>query len=316
MRFIVCLLALASPGWALDTVRVVQSGRPFTAFTQIPIMDRGYLFFITHNSPELDAYTPDGRLYFATVIQGPDGAVPQITDAAIDDRGNVAVSFVYGSIQTLFQGGLAFLDASGKQTATLSTGRYQTSHLCFSSGGSLWTRGWQRSVTANRSDSEDYFIIRRYDTQGRQTGGFVKRSSFPPGLSPGGAWGGRWGIRASGDRIGALMMSGQNSQRLVWLELDTSGKELGRWTLPPGHTSGMAFTRDAVYAVNTTSDRDHRTSVWELDTLDKATSTWKPVSKVEYSWDHPCDCGILMTADGDDLIFAKTGGSTLEWIRP
>jgi len=56
--------------------------------------------------------------------------------------------------------------------------------------------------------------------------------------------------------------------------------------------------------------------VWELDAFDKDSSTWKPLSKVEYSWDNPCNCGMLMDADGEELVLAKQSGATLEWIKP
>ena len=176
--------------------------------------------------------------------------------------------------------------------------------------------GQRDAVKTDHEDRQDYLIIRRFNMQGRETGAFVMRSSFPPGLSPGGPWGGLWGIRAAGDRIGAFMYSGKNGQPLVWLELDSSGNEQGRWTLPAGSTGGRAFTKKALYAVKLKSDQEKRVAVWELDALDKDTSAWKPVSKVEYSWDNLRDGGMLMDADGEELVLAKEGGAILEWIKP
>lgn len=316
VRWLIASFACVSIAWGVDSVRIVHSGRPFAPETVLPVMNRGYLFFINRSSPELDVYAPTGQLAFATTIQGPSGAIPNLTDAAIDDQGRVAVAIVYSGAKAV-EGGIVLLDAAGKQTGLISTGRYMPSHLCFGPGAAIWTRGWQRdAIKTDREDRQDYFIIRRFSVQGQETGAFVKRSSFPPGLSPGDPWGGLWGIRAAGDRIGAFMYSGNTSERLVWLELDSSGNEQGRWTLPPGSTVGRAFTKKALYAVNQKSDREKRVTVWELDALDKDTSAWKPVSKVEYSWDHLRNCGMLMDADGEELVLAKEGGAILEWIQP
>lgn len=176
-------LFLATSAWSLDPIRAVQSGRPFAPDTVAPIMNRGYLFFITHSSPELDAYTPTGQLAFATIIRAPGDAIPSLSDAAVDDQGRFAISFVYRDKTGVLHPGIALLDASGKQTSSFFTGLYQPSHLCFGPDGSIWTTGWQRDPALVESeDRQDYFLIRRFDLEGNQTGAFIKRSSFPAGL--------------------------------------------------------------------------------------------------------------------------------------
>jgi hypothetical protein len=281
-------------------------------------MDRGYLFFLTGNSPELDVYTPDGQLAFATTIQGPNGTAPSLFESAINDHGTVAVAVAYKDAGRKTNGAILLLDGAGKQTGLISTGRYMPTHLCFGPDAQIWTTGWQRDAEkAEREDRQDYSIVRRFDvTTKQQTSGFVPRSSFPPGLAPGSPFGGRWMIRAAGDRVGMLLMSGQNSRRLVWLELDSAGVEVGRWTLPATHTDGVAFSSRGLYAVTRTLNKEQRSTVWQLNQLDKTTSAWKSVAKTEYSWDQKTDYGNLLGADGDQLVLAKDLGATLEWVKP
>jgi hypothetical protein len=318
VRCIAVLFIVAVPGWALDSVREVHSARPFAAYTAMPVMDRGYLFFITGNSPELDVYTPTGQLAFATTIQGPDGAAPSLFESAIDDHGTVAVAIAYKDAGRKTNGAILLLDGTGKQAGLISTGRYMPSHLCFDPDGQIWTTGWQRDAEkTEHEDRQDYSIVRRFDASTKQqTGAFVPRSSFPRGLSPGGAWGGQWMIRAAGERVGMLLMSGQTSEKLVWLELDSSGAETGRWTLPSTHTDGVAFSPRGLYAVTRTLNEEQRSTVWALNQLDKTTSAWKPVAKAEYSWDQKTDYGNQLGADGDQLVLEKDMGATLEWVKP
>jgi hypothetical protein len=105
---------------------------------------------------------------------------------------------------------------------------------------------------------------------------------------------------------------------MVWLELDDSGKELGRWTLPAEHTDGMAFRGDQLYSVTSTWNRGERTNVWMLNQLDRTTSKWHPV--VTKEWTEPGGApgmfGVLIDADGDNLVMARQSGSVLEWIKP
>jgi hypothetical protein len=192
-------------------------------------------------------------------------------------------------------------------------------HLCFGLDSTIWASGLQRDAARRDiEDEQDYMIVRRWNAQGELTGSFVQRSSFPPGLSPGGGFGGLWGIRASRGRVGMRLFSGKSSERMVWLELDDSGKELGRWTLPAEHTDGMAFRGDQLYSVTSTWNRGERTNVWMLNQLDRTTSKWHPV--VTKEWTEPGGApgmfGVLIDADGDNLVMARQSGSVLEWIKP
>jgi sugar lactone lactonase YvrE len=276
-------------------------------------MDHGWLIFLDHNVSTMYVQRPDGTPAYTATVRVPSGARPSLMDAAIDAQGRAAVGIAYPGGESGFEGSIVLLDPSGNQTAIYSTGRYLPSHLCFDPDGAIWTAGWQRDlVKMDMEDEQDYAVIRRFNARGEQTGAFVKRSTFPfPGLQPGAPTGGRWGIRWSRDRIGAYVESGQTSERMVWLELDRSGKEVGRWTLDGEHANGLAFAGGELYSAVSVK-KDETTWVSNLVKLDRATGHWQALSSSE----SPEGWGIVMDADGDQIVLAMDHGRTYQWVKP
>jgi hypothetical protein len=292
--------------FAYEPVKTVQSGRPFAGESPLPHVNRGYVFWIDH-SAVMSVYGPSGQSLYTVEVKGPNGPAFDIHDAAADDSGSVAATISFEDRDTGYQGGVAILDSTGNQVKLIRTGRYAPVHLGFGRDGSIWTIGWQRDAAdSGMDDTQDYKVIRRFNRQGEQTGAFVDRSSFPrPGLSPGGYCCGLWGIRASGDKIGAWMTSGETSERMVWLELDGSGKELGRWTLPPQNEhNGTAFAGGELYSIQQPAQGEY-----VLSRFERKTSTWKSLRSDGFD-------AILMDADGDELILAKDRGAVYEWVKP
>ena len=109
-----------------------------------------------------------------------------------------------------------------------------------------------------------------------------------------------------------LVISGE-----VWLELDDSGKELGRWTLPAVRTQGIAFTGDDLYSVTSTWDHDTDTTVWHLNRLNRKTGQWVQILTKELADASARQSfGILMDADDETLVLAREDGRILEWMKP
>ncbi len=312
-RILAVAASLGAVAFAYEPIKVVHSARPFSDGVALPVMDHGWLIFLDHNSPTMYVQRPDGTPAYWATIEVAGSVRPFLNDAAVDAQGRVAVAVAYRGGETGADGAIVLLDASGKQSATQSTGRYLPEHLCFDPDGTIWTAGWQRDlVKMDRDDEEDYGVIRRFNGKGEQTGAYVNRSTFPrPGLEPGTGHGGRWGIRWSRDRIGAYLMSGQTSERMVWLELDRSGKELGRWTLDGVHSNGLAFADGELYS---DIERQMNETTWvnNLAKLDRTTGHWQVLAESlnRNVW------GIVMDADGDSIVLAQEHGRTYEWVKP
>ena len=274
-----------------EPARVVTFGRSYLS-DPLPASDKGYLLFLDHSNG-VEVWGPDGQLAFQTRVNNPLSSY--VMSAAIDRDGSVAVGLAYDR-----SGGIAVLDRSGKQVRFTETGRYLPAHICFDSNHNLWTFGWQRDgVQSDAEDAEDYMLFRKYSPDGKQLGAFVSRSLFPrPGLSPGSPSGGLWRLRVSDDRVGAVAYAGRTSETHEWIELSLEGRLIGRWKTGPGKSGGMAFTSSNALCRQRI---DHELS--QLECFDRESKAWKPSGN-----DSPY-FGILLGADGNDLIFGSNGGN-------
>jgi len=130
---------------------------------------------------------PDGTFAFNKNIELPGGIQPVVRDLDFDTGGSAAVAAsAQGSSGFIL--GILRLDRTGRQTGFIDTGRYCPASIAIASDPSIWTLGWQ--IAADRPpypDRQDYMIVRRYSTDGREDKGFLPRSSFPAGLEPGSA---------------------------------------------------------------------------------------------------------------------------------
>jgi hypothetical protein len=310
-RALLCT-ALAWQAFAAGTVvREVAGGRVF-GHDPLPLLDKGYLFFLRPSSPELSLYDPNGQLVFNAVAQGPQGQRVHLNSAAIDTNGTVVATASYDGAPHGYGGALIFLDRSGKQTRAFTTDRYTPVHVCFGSDHSVWTLGWQRDAADNqREDREDYSLVRKYSAGGKELGAWMRRSSFPPGIAPGSAALGPWGIRAVQDRIGLRVHPGNVAGNPEWIELDLNGNLIGRWPLGRDTGGGTAFTRDA--RLYTLFARPTGKALrWRLAVFDRATSSWRETEDVSEA----AEQGFLLGADGDNLVFARYNGRSLVWFAP
>jgi len=274
----------------------------------LPAFDKGRLIFI-NMSGGIALYGRDGKLIYDITVKPPKGgAVGGVMSAAIDTDGTAVAAVGYAGAPHGFGGGLAFLDPAGKQTRFVETDRYMPAHICFAPDHSIWSFGWQRDLLHNElADSEEHFVFRRYSRDGAETGQFLPRSSFPPGLSPATVSVGLWKIRAAHDRIGALAFLHSEGRQPEWIELDLRGNLIGRWKLPALPRGGLGFTASGGLYVRLPEAR--------LAVLDRNTAVWTPLDVDFPPGERP---GILLGAEGDDLVFsvASPGNIRMRWLRP
>jgi hypothetical protein len=79
----------------------------------------------------------------------------------------------------------------------------------------------------------------------------------------------------------------------LWVEMDLTGTETGRWAVPPNREPVAMTDRGNIYASTGNG----------LSTLDRATGSWKAVPR------SPRD--ILLGAEGNVLVFAVRGTSRI-----
>lgn len=261
-----------------------------------PSFFKGYMYWAGRELFRI--YTPDGHQ--APPVSPSRGTAEAI---AVDTDGTLAIAW-----NTPAAGGIDIRDSSGALVRTIQTGPYWPTQLAFAEDHCLWSLGWKIIGRPLNLGRDDYMIVRKFLPNGEQAGAFLPRSLFPDGLEPGGP-----DVRPSNcivfshDRVGLLVMSGMDSGKTEWLELDLNGNLTGRWRTD-------SFTNDRRVAL--TSDNHvfvyHRSQNGRtpyLLTLDRNTSTWQPVPSPP--------SGYLAGADGDALIFADytAGPIQLRWYQ-
>jgi hypothetical protein len=267
----------------------------------IPAFYKGYIYWAGREP--LRIYAPDGRLVY---IPEPRGTVEAI---AADTDGAVALAW-----HAEAAGYINLHDASGALVRTIATGRYLATHLAFAEDHSLWSLGWQvrYAKPPMMPDTADYMIVRRYLPNGDQAGAYLPRSLFPRGLEPGmDSWQRSNSITVGHDTIGLWVTSGMDSNKTEWVELDLHGNLTGRWRLDPfSYEIRVAFASDGhIFVQHANMDAKTRAVTYSLLTLDRASSTWRPIPSAP--------SGKLVGAEGETLIFADfgTGPIHLRWYQ-
>ncbi len=284
---------------ASDPVREVTSLAARAGNQLVPAFYNGYIYWVglAGDDSQLTIYAPDGHLAFCFETQN--GVVENI---ALDTDGSVAVAW-----QSQKSAGIDFRDSAGTLTRTIQTGRYVATHLAFAEDYSLWSLGWQRDAAdGTRADRRDYMTVRKYGPDGKESGAYLPRSSFPPGLEPGmPSWQRSNSIVVAHDRVGLWADSGDNDGKTEWVELDLTGVLLGRWRLDEfSYSPRVAPTTDGHLFVQ---DQDSKTHAHRLYKLDRASSAWQEV-------DAP-PSGRMEGADGNALVFSDIhlGPMHLRW---
>jgi hypothetical protein len=283
--------ACAASGPVREAVSPAILGRAMPAFYN------GYLYSLEPRHV-VNLFAPDGSPPLTLVIPGHGNGKVNVESVAVDTDGSLAIAWA-----DLPDAGIDLRDAMGNLIRTIDTGSYIASHLSFDANHAVWSLGWQHTPD-QREDSQDYMIVRKYSPEGKETGAYLPRSLFPPGLAPGMQ---EWQTRrifANSDRVGVEAVSGKVGNQREWVELDLNGNVTGRWKLDPSDKfPGVALTSDGQIYVHR---YDRAAKSWRVFRLDRASATWLPVAAPDAE---------LYGADGDQMVFAEwpDGVMHLSW---
>jgi hypothetical protein len=283
--------SLAASGPARETVSPAILGRLMPAFYN------GYLYSV-QPSHILNLFDPDGRARLTLAIPGHGNGKVNVQSVAIDADGSLAVSWFDPP-----SAGIDLRDPLGSLIGNIDTGTYIATHLSFDNNHALWALGW-KFIAGPREDPQDYKILRKYSPEGQETGAYLARSLFAPGLPPGmREWQARR-IYATADRVGLEVVSGNTGRHREWVELDLNGELTGRWKLDPSDQfPGTALADNGQVYVHR-YDREAKT--WRVFRLNRASSTWQAVASPNAE---------LYGVDRDQLVFAQwpDGQMHLSW---
>ena len=272
---LLCVVMVSATSAASDADVVIQGNMsPLNIF---PTFDHGYL--ATYGRDGIAVYAADGSLAME-IVRPTDGS---FVNADIDSDGSVVVAVERRGPRN---GSIAIFSPKGSAIGEILTSPYRPSQVCFAPDHSIWALGDEDLLPEN--ERTNYFLLRHYSPSGELLGEFFPRASFPADAYPGPRVG-FWGLRIDGGRIGVKLDRAAPNKRLLWLESDLDGKEIGRWAAPLGGEPAALTASGAVYAESGT----------EITVLDRATGSWKSVPQSSND--------RLLGAEGDTLVFAIHG---------
>jgi hypothetical protein len=273
---LLCVLMVPATAATSDGDVVIQGN--ISPLNILPTFDHGYL--ATYGKDGIAVYAPNGSL--ATEIRKP--ADGNFVNADIDSDGSVAVAVHRSGRRS---GSIAIFSPDGSAGGEIATGPYRPSQVCLAPDHSIWVLGDEDLLPEN--EGTNHFLLRHYSRGGELLGEFLPRTSFPADAYPGEPRAGFWKLRIADGRLGMKLDRSAPDKKLLWLETDLQGKEIGRWTAPSGGEPAAFTASGAVYAE--TADG--------IKVLDRASGAWNSVPR--------SSSDRLLGAEGDTLVFAIPG---------
>jgi len=225
-------------------------------------------------------------------IQIPGAVSSWAEDVGVDSDGAfvvVASGSADGSYTAVKRHGLAMFDSNGIGTAFIDTGSFRPGHLAIAADRSIWVVGARERKKGD--NPQDYAILRKYSRDGGLLASYLPRSTFPPGLEPG-IGGSETSVMAGGNRIAVVAVSGETGNLRELIELDGSGKVLGRMRV-----DGWSFTKFALTS-------DGRLYGWNQAPMSsKGLVLFDPAAGTSRQAGTPPPHVTLLGADGENLAY-------------
>jgi hypothetical protein len=214
---------------------------------------------------------------------------------AVDSDGTLAIAWSDAS-----SAGIDIHDSAGISIRTINTGKYVPRNVSFGPDHTLWSLGMQRDAEPYKAGGADYKIVRKYSLDGKETGAYLPRSLFLPGLPPALVEWQKRKITVTSDRVGMEVVSGNVGNQTEWVELDLNGNLTGRWKLEPhDEFPGVTLTSDGQAYLQRI---DRHAKLRPVFRLNRITSIWEPVDTPDAQ---------LYGTDGEYLVFAKWSDGTV-----
>jgi hypothetical protein len=273
--------------WA-ESAPVREASAPAIIGRILPAFYNGYMYSC-QPAHVVTLFAPDGHVALTLPIQGHSNGDARVQSVAIDSDGTLGVGWWDPP-----NAGIDIRDSFGTLIRSIDTGRYIPAHLSFGEDHLLWSLGWQRAAAGPFvPDKLDYATVRKHSLDGKETGAYLPRSLFLPGLEPGSIQVQSRRITVTGDRVGVEVISGNIGNQREWVELDLDGNLIGRWKLDPANQfPGVALTSDNQAYVHRL---DRAAKVWSVFRLNRVSSAWESVDAPNAD---------LYGADGKNLVFA------------
>lgn len=275
--------------------------------TPAATFDHGYL--VVYRDYRADLFSPEGTLLHSVAPQIPGADRATIWNAAVDKDGTIALA-VGGLVGPGYWhgAGIVLFDPTGRQIRLIDTEDYQPTEVAFGPDHSIWAIGMVGESPSQISLS-DYKTLRNFSPDGPQLGAFLPRSTLPavryqdveePLVTPCMC---RWELRVANDNVEVILRRAQ-----IWVQTDLNGKEKRRWEIRATYNDPVDPVTSLYRPSAFTDDgRAWRRDDRQLKLFDRSVGIWNNVP-------FEVPDGILLGADGDDLVFLLNDKRTVRWV--
>jgi hypothetical protein len=268
--------------------------------TRIPFGDKGFVAVL--GDPQappgprrsITVYRPDGKFAYEVSPRMPSGDDINLGAVAVDSDGTAVVSIFDDPGGPPGSGGLVIVRDGGQAQQFIDTGTYVAESISIAADHTIWSFGNLRRGP-NTPVNPGFSMVHHYTADGNPAGEYLPANTFPPLRHGQVIAGGEIGvsmIAASADRVAVYYAPMQ-----AWLELDFSGRLLGRWTLPLP-VWHLAFTQDGSLFSNLDAPL-------RLRRFDRASSSWQLLLAKFPSQ-------MLIGTDGGKLMLGSAVAGTFE----
>ena len=199
-------------------------------------------------------------------------------------------------------GFLAIVSPDGTNQRVVRTEPYFAYAITFAPDGTIWTAGLNKDVEeGSDAGNASYFVVQRFDTQGRQLGGAVPRNTFPGPYAPVDTS----FFVTSKDRVGWVAPMAHR-----YMEFSLDGKLLASYpfTFSYSDLNGGALCGDETLWMSLRVRPDPKSPGPQqsaLASFDRATGTWHQGATRPFTYLYGCSGNTLITT---------TTWSNLNWL--
>lgn len=299
---LVCFLTLSSLRGADSVAISVRTVSLAHDFSGQPIPRFANKFFASTDAKRgrVQVWDANSTSVANYALQLPGVASVVISSIAVATDGSVAVATGAFDANGRSAPVIAWLTRSGELVRMVTTAPFAPRHIAFAKDDSLWAAG--REYDSAREDRPDYNVIRHYDTNGRLAGSALSRSLFSPGkVGPANDS----FLTVADTRIAmASVTAGE------WVELDQTGRLLGRWPLSmPANSfpTGVALLANGDFIASFET-----TDLGRLFKYDRGQSKWEIVDSSQLQ--NRQQGLVVIGADGNSVVGRVKPPATLQWI--
>jgi len=262
----------------------------------VPKVQNGFVVSFNPLIADVWLFDESGNRVNNVRLSIPNASLVRVTDAAASPDGRIAILSSAATAEGQLAPFIAWMDSSGRLDKVVRTTPFVAHRIVFAKDGTLWAVGHLYN-DQHSTDVPKHDVVWQFGSDGRMLRSLLPSNSFSHPFPSATSW-----LTASANTIAVYF---ERTSELVEID-STSGKLLGRWTVPvparsageiAGSVGGIALTSSGDVVMVISSEDEKRVARPGFFRFDRQSGTLIPLdtSKVAaYT--------MLLGADGDRLV--------------